>query len=317
MARKPMSDREWLAKHLTPLMDAGKTLFSKSGSLTSNLQTYDKGGWTGLKLILEKNYITPYLEILAGRGRKVAYVDLFAGPGLNLLGTRKVPVPGSPLIPLMLRSKAHQFSAFVFSEIDPVRVDSLTKRVSMIENAPLDKIKILREDANEVVEQLPKILGDAGVDHALVLIDPEGFEFQWRSMKKLTECINCDLIINFPSSGLTRNLHLEDTARSVRSFLGPGSDDIPESAGEDWAIQTYRRNLASIGKDVSTEIIVKSGSAYHYHLIPAVRATKGGSPWFRVLLQTKERIERFSGPVLEMVADQIDGKLGSLDSMFE
>ncbi len=315
MGRKPTTDREWLTNHLAPLMDAGKTLFLLSDSLPSKLITYDKDYWTGLKLILERYYIPPYLNILAGRGRRVAYVDLFAGPGLNLLGTRKVPIPGSPLIPLMISDSKHQFSAFIFSDTDSAYVDALRKRVGLLKKAPPDNFTILQEDANRVVEQLPSILIKANVSHALVFIDPEGLEFRWSSMEKLVGRVNCDLIINFPSAGLNRNLHIESSAKTIRDFLGPGSDTIPDGAGEEWAIQTYRRNLASIGKDVSTEIIVKSGGAYHYHLIPAVCSTPGGSPWFKAFLDAKGKIERFSGPILEMIADQIDGRLGSLDGI--
>src|SRR5438093_6872621 len=102
-ARKIPDDHEWLVKHLTPLMEAGKTLASQDKSLpVKDPPSYDRGYWTGLKLIALKYYLPPYLNILARR-RRVAYVDFFAGPGLNRIGALRVAVPGSPMIPLLVR----------------------------------------------------------------------------------------------------------------------------------------------------------------------------------------------------------------------
>lgn len=310
MQKRVSTDREWLIKHLTPLMEAGQLLLSKSNAFPSKLPTYDKGYWTGLKLILEKYYLKPYLDILGKRGR-VAYVDLFAGPGLNLIGDRKVPIPGSPLIPIMINESEYQFSAFIFSEIDRNYVRALKKRVGLFPKVE-DITKILQTDANSVVNKLPKILDYYKIDHSLIFIDPEGMELKWSSLEKLVKNVECDLIINFPSAGLHRNLHNPAVVPTIKEFLGPGSENIPPDAGEEWAIQVYRRNLADIGKNISTEIAVHSGDAFHYHLIPAVKKTTGGSPWFKVFLDAKRRIERLSGDILGIIADQIEGRMGSL-----
>src|SRR2546426_8778910 len=106
MPRKIADDRAWLAKHLSPLMEAGRKLLEFDSTLPiRDPPTYDRGYWTGLKLIALKYYVKPYLNILAGRTR-VAFVDLFAGPGLNRIGKRRVPIPGSPLLPLTVRETA-------------------------------------------------------------------------------------------------------------------------------------------------------------------------------------------------------------------
>ncbi len=275
--------------------------------------TYDKGYWTGLKLILEKYYIPSYLNILALR-MKVAYVDLFAGPGLDKIGDQKVPIPGSPLVPIAVKDslKKHQFSAFIFSETNLEFASALATRVNLFpEIKPITQI--MTQDANEVVEQLPEILKQRNIGHSLVFVDPEGLQFKWTSLALLVSRMDCDLIINFPSSGIQRNLQNPDTRSAVQSFLGPGSENIPPGANEEWAIQLYRKNLAKIGKDVSTEITIKSGSGFHYHLIPAVRRTSTRSPWFeKIFPPARQIIERLSGEVLGVIADQIDHKQQSL-----
>jgi len=312
--KRSTSDRDWLMKHLSPLMDAGKDVLAKSSSLpTKSPPTYDKGYWTGLKLVLEKYYVPSYLNILAPR-MKVAYVDLFAGPGLNRIGEQKVPIPGSPLIPVAVRDplKKHSFSRFIFSETEPEYSNALAARVALFPEMSA-ATQIIRQDANKVVELLPGILKEHQIGHCFVFVDPEGLEFKWNSMVSIVSKTNCDLLINFPSSGIQRNLQNPETVSAVQSFLGPGSENIPAGADEEWAIQLYRKNLAKIGKDVSTEITIKSGTAFHYHLIPAVKATYRGSPWFEnIFPRAKEIIERLSGEVLGIIADQIDRRQGTL-----
>jgi three-Cys-motif partner protein len=249
------------------------------------------------------------LNILAPRTR-VGYVDLFAGPGLNKIGDQKVPIPGSPLVPVAVKDtlKKHSFSAFIFSETEEEYAKALATRVKLFpEMTALSQIRT--QDANQVVAELPDILKELDIGHCLVFIDPEGLEFKWKSLESLVSHTDCDFIINFPSSGVQRNLQNPDTRNTVQAFLGPGSENIPLGADEEWAIQLYRKNLARIGKDVSTEITIKSGGPFHYHLIPAVKTTYRNSPWFsNIFPRAKQIIERLSGDVLGIIADQIEGK---------
>ena len=140
-------------------------------------------------------------------------------------------------------------------------------------------------------------------------------EFKYDALSRLLGTVSCDVMINFPSAGLVRNLEKSDfkTISTIREFLGLLPTD-PLPGGEEEAIQSYRTKLADLGKDISTEIIVSAGSVpYHYHLVPAVGTTAGGSPWFRILLTAKRRIERLQGEVLGIVAAQIEGRQGVLD----
>jgi hypothetical protein len=123
----------------------------------------------------------------------------------------------------------------------------------------------------------------------------------------------CDLIINFPSSGIPR---LVDYPKKLKDFLGPGSENIPKEKGKihDWAITIYRKNLESIGLDISTEIKVSGKGSYHYHLIPAVRTTRGGSPWFKMFEYFKKRVEKLDPTSLSYLADILEGRQKSLHS---
>src|SRR3990172_2267702 len=137
-----LSDQEWITKHLKPLMVAGKTLLAQTDTLPSKPPTYDKGDWTGLKLLLEKYYLKIYLDILGKRGYRVAYVDLFAGPGLNRIGKANTPIPGSPLIPIMISESKYNFSAFVFSETNSDYINALKKRIELAKGSILAAVEV-------------------------------------------------------------------------------------------------------------------------------------------------------------------------------
>lgn len=309
------SDREWLAKHLQPLMDTGRNVVGIDASLPGrHAPSYDRGYWTGLKLIALKYYLPTYLNILARRTR-VGYVDFFAGPGLNRIGKRKVALPGSPLIPLVVRETDEDrfFSHLFYCEANAEYAKALRKRVAaFIPNGC--ETTFYEGDANRFVTELPDLVKGNGIGHVLVFVDPEGLEWHWSSMEKLAGEVRCDVIVNFPSAGLQRLSTRRDlaTRQTLAKFLGIALAELPHVVDAQWAIATYRANLASLGKDISTEIMITDYGPYHYHLIPAVTRTTTGAPWFRAFLQLRERVERLHGEILNLVAQQIDGELGVL-----
>ncbi|MFC2143069.1 three-Cys-motif partner protein TcmP [Candidatus Aenigmatarchaeota archaeon] len=315
MSPRKMTDREWIISHLKPLMDKGKEINTLDGEIESKVPTYDKGYWTALKLICIKYYIPPFVNIFRKRGKKTAFIDLFSGPGINILGDAKIPVLGSPLIPLVIDREKPGFDYHIFCDNKKKNVDALEARIDAYKLLKSDKFSIEKKDANKLINEIPEILKSFGIDHSLIFIDPEGMEMKWDSVTSMADNIMCDFIINFPSTAISRNLHYPD---AIKSFLGPGSEKVPSSHVETWAIKQYRKNLAGIGKDVSTEIAIRAGGGipYHYHLIPAVRKTFAASPWFpNIFGGLNYRIKKFSGKVLEEIASQIEGRSKSLVDM--
>lgn len=313
MPKALKNDREWLIRHLSRLIEVGNQIHQFDASLLSaRPPTYNKGYWSALKLLLLKYYVKPYLDIL-GNQKTLGYVDLFAGPGLNLLGKRQVPFPGSPLIPLTIQESKHDFSYFCFCDRNPSFAAALEKRCEYSPRA--ECTTVLDEDANEVVKTLAGRLEEHNVTHSLVFIDPEGLELDWMSLQTLIETVPCDIIVNFPSAGIVRVMGVNDPAsrQTISRFLGVPVDSVPPEASEDWAIEAYRQNLAGLGKDISAKIKVMGERSFHYHLIPAVRNTVSGSPWFNNIFGgAKRRIERISPKVLGIVADQIEGRQKTL-----
>ena len=317
MPAKIPDDRAWVIKHLQPLMDAGMELQAFDESLPDRVvpQTYDAGPWTGLKLIALKNYIPPYLNIL-GDMFPLAYIDLFAGPGLDRIGEHERPIPGSPLIPLMIQdaAKGRMFKHLFLCEKERQFEEALRRRVGRYLPPGVGRT-IHQGDANDFVKQLPRLLKSEDIGHSLVFLDPEGLQWHWDSMVYLLQNVTCDVIVNFPSTGILRISTKEDVAtrRTIAEYLGVPLDELPRPINMDWAIRRYRDGLGELGRDVSTEIKVAANGAFHYHLIPAVRKTAGGSPWFSKILEPmRKRIEGMHGGVLSLIAEQIAGDQASL-----
>lgn len=321
MARRYESDRDWLAEHLKTLMDIGRQVqeSDQERQVGRPLPTYDKGAWTGLKLICLAYYLPTYINILRKK-RRLAYVDLFSGPGLNLVGDSSVPLPGSPLIALEHPRVAHGFDSYILCDKNKEYVEALRSRAARFlegENPRImnDQIEFHCMDANDMATKVPGILKEQAIDHALFFIDPEGLEFKWKAVTHLAEkCPFSDWIMLFPSSGIPRLLGREDSAARnlIEEYFGPGNETLVPGTSEESLVSLYRGNLANLGKDVSTEIMVASAGPFHYHLIPAVRSTDTGSPWFDSFREVKRRVESLGGNVLTLVAQQIEGRLGML-----
>lgn len=323
MARQTENSRDWLERHLRELMAIGGSIRGCDDNLPSHLPTYEKGYWTALKLVCLKYYIPVYLNILRKKGWRVAYVDLFAGPGLNLIGDAKVPLPGSPLIAVEHPGTRWPFDFHVFGDTNTEYVDALQKRLGFYRNSEKcrlysDAVETVKMDANELVKELPELMKEHSIRHSLVFADPEGLELTWDAVKYLSENLKySDWIILFPSAGLNRLMGRRDDAswNRIRDFIGPNSELLRDNPTEERAVGLYMSNLASLGKDISTEIAVVGTGSFHYHLIPAVRTTKGESPWFQKCFSpAKQKIESLSGEVLKIVMQQIEGKQSILET---
>ncbi len=318
-----MDEREWLKRHLSLLMNMGKAIRAMNGATGADERVaYEKGPWTALKLICLEYYIPAYIDIMRRTFPRIAYVDMFAGPGMNLIGSNLTPMPGSPMIPLMHRGNRRYFDFQIASDSSPSRAQALRSRLGSWRCEAGAGLKdgedfvVLNQDANELALELPERLRAKDVNHALVFVDPEGFDLEWSSLKAMTDGFpHMDLILLFPSTGVPRVLGLDDGPGldKLRRMIGPGADGLAQGCTEEQALDLYRRNLTSIGKDLSTEIKIAGKGGFHYHLIPAVRRTAHGSPWFKVLEDAKSKVERLGPDFVQLAMDQIEGRMGQLD----
>jgi three-Cys-motif partner protein len=320
MPKQYESNRDWLEKHLRVLMEIGRKVrqFDTQLQASKPLYTYNKGYWTGLKLICLYYYLPTYIRILGKY--QIAYVDLFCGPGLNLIGDREVPVPGSAIIPIEHHGTKKGFDFHLYGDTNTEYINALKRRLECFASIDscsfrMEMADACQEDANTLARRAPDILSEKDIDHCLVFVDPEGLQLKWSSLEYFVSNFpNSDWIILFPSAGFSRLLGRKDEAawNTIRDFIGPGSESLGQHSSEEDAIALYRNNLADLGKDISTQIAITGSGSFHYHLIPAVRKTQAGSPWFESFREAKRRIKSLDSEILNIIAQQIDGLQGTL-----
>lgn len=313
MSRPKMSDKEWVEQHCRALMDLGKECAKIRPEVSNRF-----GYLTILKLCALKNYVDIYTKILHDKrlerlkldGR--AYLDVFAGSGLNLIGEgeRTSPFPGSTPIATRFHHPDNRFHKYYAIELNEFYVNALTERLSRFVNP--EDVNIVQGDADE---NLPKVVEDIEERnlHYLAFVDYEGAKgLSWESLKYLLEHKG-DLWITFiPSIARTlgRATWSDADRETLVRMLGEDVVDSSQNLKELYnnfleKIRTYRERVV--------DIRVTSGGSYHYQLIFATRRTSGESSYVSAVNNLKRRIEGISGRFIEIVLKIMKGEMKSLE----
>ena len=154
------------------------------------------------------------------------YIDLQAGPGKNRFSPSNEIRLGSPLAAL---STQNPFDNYFFVESGKQEFVDLKTRVQA---SPLnDRVNLYNQDCNIAIDEI--ISGLDQIDSKrmpgewkslnLAFVDPEGLEIQWETLEKLGKQNRMDLIINFSTSGITRNIRKffqADSNTAIDRFFG-------------------------------------------------------------------------------------------------
>ena len=115
---------------------------------------------------------------------------------------------GSPLMALTTR---FPFDNLFFVEMGTTEYGALVARVGASDRH--ESVKHYNEDCNSAVDTIVehiKQIDETFIRGAwpclnLAFLDPEGLEVEWQTVEKLASLKRMDLIINFSTSGITRN----------------------------------------------------------------------------------------------------------------
>jgi three-Cys-motif partner protein len=230
------------------------------------------------------------------------YIDLQAGPGKNEVGSSVVL--GSPLIALTADFPATQFR---FNELDPGLKDTLEQRVSA---SPLqNRVRVYQADVNEIVHEVCKEISEKDRQAKasrqwstlnIALLDPEGLELRWSTVEALAKMNRMDLIINFSTSGLVRNIGARNF-EVVDLFFGtdqwkqidkPGSSPVIRRRV---LIDFYLQRLEKFGYHIDIDpnlggddiAVSNSKNSQVYSLIFASKDELGDKFWRKAARSTK------------------------------
>ncbi len=263
----------------------------------------------GLPMRPNKEHATDKLRVLGGYihrfitsmrerpWRAFFYIDLLAGPGKNRFPDGTVMF-GSPLIAL---NSTYPFTNYRFVDFDPQNCEALRKRVSASEYE--NRVRIMHGDCNKKVDEIvSEIAWMDGVYKkgrwsclSLAFLDPEGLELRWETVEKLGQMKHMDLIINFSTSGITRNAQqLIDSGNTESIDLFFGTEEwkkaYKEAGGDNTRVRRalldlYKKRLGTLDYQVvepssSDELVFKnSKNVQLYTLIGVSKHERGVEFW--------------------------------------
>jgi three-Cys-motif partner protein len=205
---------------------------------SDGLPARETGAW-----VHEKNYFVERYLTIFSRGvkrkwqGKLAYVDLFSGPGLNIVRDSREEVEGSPSLALR-----NDFARYIFVD-QPEVLSTLSKRLAT--HPKFNQISFVEGDCNvvigSVIDRLPG-------DHlALAFVDPPGLQIHFETIERLVHRRKIDLLMTIQlGMGITMNLpfYAQPGGGAVLTgFVGNDSWREDTAAGGS-ASQVSRRILA-------------------------------------------------------------------------
>jgi three-Cys-motif partner protein len=258
------------------------------------------GKWAETKHFYLRRYIDIFTTAMRDKW-KLAYVDLFAGPGKCVRRDTGAFLDGSPLIALGTRFPFHSYH---FVELNPQCMDALRSRCQTI--AIGGRVRYYQEDCNDAVEKIRQGLGPGTL--ALAFIDPTGLQFRFDSLRRLAEGSRVDLIVTFMDHlDIRRNLeqhYLKRENRALDEFLGTNKWRNRVSAlvaqGQTKAALTeirdvYLNQLSTLGyaKDLTSDaesvrVRTDTSRAPLYLMLFAAKDKKGIEFWNKIRLKEED-----------------------------
>lgn len=165
--------------------------------------------WTEDKLYFWNGYIHITTMSMVGKAawpRGVVYVDLFGGPGVCTLKSKK-RVPGSPLIAAYARKP---FTKIVVCEKNPTFAEACEKRLAS-SGTPSD-YHVLRGDCNVLAKEVAALIPGRAL--TLAFIDPTGLHAHFETIKTLSLGRQVDLLVLFADR--------QDIVRNVQTYYEQG-----------------------------------------------------------------------------------------------
>jgi three-Cys-motif partner protein len=317
---KKVSDFDWLKKRLNLLLKYLPELSEIEKEVYN-----DANYWAALKIIALAYFSGRYAQIISNQGwiKKMYYIDLFSGSGLCCLKDGEI-ILGSP-IAVADSTRFTPFDQMYLVEKNSTKSKAIESRLNYLKSefSEFNKTnyKTLNGDCNDCVQDIIDEIVENSENqkdyHCLVFIDPYGMEIDWSTVESLLN-IQSDVIISFQSFLIAyRAVGKARTSNKDRDrlnrFMGR-EIDIDKIDNPVKLLSEYKKNLES-HKDITIHCPIKGmkETAFYYDWILTTKRTKSGSPWIKIAIGLKKRIENLDGSKVKKALRQLQGKEASLD----
>jgi len=225
----------------------------------------ESGAWARDKLKILELYLKGYLGATTSALERI-YIDGFAGPGTNRVGSSGDQFDGSPLIALNAAAQnGTRFDRLYFIER---RGDVLKELRSTVEaRSLLDRATFILGDVNS---ELPRLVQTLPLKSpTFVFLDPEGIDPSWQTVQAISPW-RTELLINFPfGMAMNRNRRSPKVTEYFgtegwRQIWRPGRAPVRE------LLDFYKARLRRLGYEYSPEhdrLIRTDGNARLYYLM--------------------------------------------------
>jgi three-Cys-motif partner protein len=306
--------KERMAEH-----KGARDAYDKAKQTFPDCQLYEKEPWTFLKLVVVGYYMDVYSNIAKKHFKKIAYIDFYAGPGVNYIERLKLYIGGSPFISINKPRSGKAFDEIILFELDSNKAESL--------KLIIPEAKVYCLDCNSVGAQ--KIIEDVMERnrHYLAFIDPEGIkETKWETLHHLFQ-FNGDVIINYPYSAVAREYGKYYGKRTVESVREKAGKLLTEFYGNhqwesiknkerigDQLLELYLEQLQRIFPSFEVIKLGQERGGYKFHLIVATKRVV--APWLVAIKKVKRYISDVTFKELKRFADIYRGEQDRLTDYF-
>ena len=252
------------------------------------LPAIDQGPWSRDKLHFLSYFAEMFSTGMKNRWPTRAYVDLFAGPGLDWDKTTGEEFDGSPMLALGCRTP---FTHLYFNDYNREYVDALKQRQES--RFPEQNVAYYTLDCNEAAGVIARELPSRAL--VFCFVDPWTYEVTFDSLEALCEHRSIDLIVTFHSTAIKRNAHQDIAA--VDKFLGDAAwrDEYFAAEGDPSRPRTHvliEKFTASLRERLKfthfgePEVIRNTHGAPIFYLLFASRNSRGLDFWSKASEKT-------------------------------
>lgn len=217
------------------------------------------------------------------RGNKIAYIDLFAGPGRYKDGPKSTPLL---ILERAIQDKdMREMLVTIFNDADPNSTRSLQLTINSIPN--ITSLRHKPEVYNEEVgEEIVKMFEQMHLIPTLFFVDPWGYKgLSLRLINSVLKDWGCDCIIFFNYNRINMGLHNEAVEEHMNALFGKERADklreqlepMPPHERELTIVEAIGQALKEMGGEYVLPFRFKnaSGSRASHHLIFVTKHVRG------------------------------------------
>ncbi|MEM2966832.1 MAG: three-Cys-motif partner protein TcmP [Candidatus Nitrosocaldaceae archaeon] len=308
------SELEWWKNHIKQLISKDNIVTAADLPVDGSI-IYKKDLWTLKKLIIYKYYIDIYTRVISKHKEIYYYFDLFSGNGLveiNNENLKPFRVFGSALLSVLYSN--HPFAKYIYVDNDEKRINALNSLLSFIKAKYNNQLnyECINADMNEI-DRYRKMLEES--EHSLVVIDPEGLEPNWATIKEILS-YKCDVIITFMSNGIARVLGKAKSNQADKNtlerFCGSPIKEIDNISDLE---NKYIEQIKQVGNKEAYKTVDISTKKFEYDIIIAAKKTKGNNPWLDAIDELKIRLEIDDNSLISIIR-QLQGTQSNIETFF-